>query len=92
MRAGLDGTKLTPTLVLGAGALAVVGVGAHCIWRLGRAAAWAEVEAVIKERIDAQDEDAAAVLEAARQVVDAAARRPYILVLAHVRSRAHELK
>ena len=85
MKAGLQGAaRSTAVLGIGVGALATVGVGAYYSWRLGRASAWAEIEALLKDRIDAPDEDAAEVLEAARGVVDAAARRPYIFVLAHV--------
>lgn len=77
-------TGLTPTLEMGVGALAAIGGGAYYIWRLSRQAAWAEIAALIEDRVDPQVQDAAAVIEAARGVVDAAARRPYMLVLAHL--------
>lgn len=79
-----EATGWAPTVVLGVGGLALVGIGA-CLWQLSRLSFMsAEMEALVTLSIDWNDEDAAAVLEAARAVIESAAKHPRNIILAHV--------
>lgn len=82
---------MTNILVLGVGGVALVGA-AVCIWELSRATYMsADMEASVTLSLPWHDDDAAAVLDAARDVIESAAGQPYSIFLAHVWPRVRQV-